>query len=256
MSLKKIILMVVVLCVVVIAMLSLKWRSGNNIEKITISGNYTISRAEILNIARLKDTILSAEEINIDNIQDRISKNPEIKKVFVSKELPSELKIEIIERRPVAILNGENDVSLIDDELETFPFKNSTKLYDLPVISAVRMDNNPNPLKKYNKEDLRLALFLILNSYSQSKAAYNNISEINLSDTNKIIVYLSEDSSPFYFPRKFRESISNADYQNLLLNKLAVFENYLKQCLDEHLKKKVNYVDLRYSNEVIVNSNN
>ena len=76
-------------------------RSGSSIEKITISGNYTISRAEILNIARLKDTVLNAEEINIDNIQDRISKNPEIKKVFVSKELPSELKIEIIERRPV-----------------------------------------------------------------------------------------------------------------------------------------------------------
>lgn len=255
MNAKKVILILIVLFAGALTLLSIKWRSGYIFEKITVTGNYTISEEEIFSIARLKDSLISSDEINIDNIQDRISKHPEIKKVFVSKELPSELKIEIIERRPVAILNGENEVKLIDDELEIFPFKNSTKLYDLPVISGVKIENTPNPKNKYKKEDLRLALFLILNSYKESKAVYNNISEINLSDSSKVIVYLSEDSSPFYFPRK-KESISNADYQILLLNTLAVFESYLKQSLDEHLKKQVNYVDLRYSNEVIVNSNN
>lgn len=256
MNAKKIILILVITGVALFTMLSLKWRSGSVIEKITVKGNYTISREEILNIARIKDTLLNADEVNIDNIQDRILKNPEIKKVFVSKELPSELKIEVIERRPVAIINTGNEAALIDDELEIFPFRNSVKLYDVPVISGIRNENNPDPSKKYNKDDLRLALYLILNSFKQSKAAYNNISEINLSDTNKIIVYLSEDSSPFYFPRRYNESISNVDYQNLLLNKLMVFENYLKQCLDKHIKKQVNYVDLRYSTEVIVNSTN
>lgn len=255
MSIKNIVLLFLVLLTGVITLMSVKWRSGNVIDKITINGNYTISNEEILSIARLKDSALNTEEINIDIIQDRISKHPEIKKVYVSKELKSELKIEIIERRPAAILNGENEVKLIDDELEIFPFKNSSKLYDLPVISGVRIENTPNPKNKYNKEDLRLALFLILNSYKQSKIIYNNISELNLSDSSKVIIYLSEDSSPFYFPR-LRESISNIDYQNLLLNKLAVFENYIKQSLDNHLKKEINYVDLRYNNEVIVNSNN
>jgi cell division protein FtsQ len=255
MSTRKIILVLLVLSVGITALLSLKWRSGNVIEKITVAGNYTITREEILSIARIKDSLVNSDEINIDNIQDRISKHPEIKKVYVSKELPSELKIEIIERRPVAILNGEREVMLIDDELEIFPFKNSAKLYDLPVISGVKIESTPNPKNKYSKEDLRLALFLILNSYKESKAVYNNISEINLSDSDKIIIYLSEDSSPFYFPRE-KESISNTDYQNLLNNKLAVFENYIKQLLDEHLKKQINYVDLRFDNEVIVNSNN
>jgi len=256
MNLKKVILVILVLFVITLAFYSVKWRSGNTFEKITVTGNYTIPKEEVLAAARLKDTLISADEINIDIIQDRISKHPEIKKVFVSKELPSELKIEIIERRPVAILNGENEIKLIDDGLEIFPFKNSSKMYDLPVISGVRIENTPDPMKKYNKEDLRLALFIILNSYKESKAVYNNISEINLSDTGKAVVYMSEDSSPFYFPRKYNESISNKEYQKMLLNKLVVFENYLKQFLDNHLRKKVNYVDLRFDNEVIVNSNN
>ncbi|MEO8446564.1 MAG: FtsQ-type POTRA domain-containing protein [bacterium] len=256
MSSKKIILSVIVIFLIAVSVLSLKWRTGNPVDKITVSGNYTISRVEILNIARLNDSLISEDEINVDVIQDRIGKHPEIKKVFVSKELPSELKIDIIERRPVAILNCGNEINLIDEELETFPFKNPSKMYDLPVISGVRPDNSKNLLKKFNKEDLRLGLFVILNSYKQSKAAYNNISEVNLSDSSKIIVYMSEDSSPFYFPRMYKESISNTGYQNLILNKLSVFENYLKQCLGNHLKQQINYVDLRYSNEVIVNSNN
>ena len=256
MNSKKIILMLIVLFIIAIAFLSLKWRSGGMLDKITISGNYTISREEILNAARLKDSLISIDEIDIALIQSRISKHSEVKKVYVSKELPSELKIEIVERRPVAILNGENEIKLIDNELEIFPFKNSSKMYDLPVISGIRIESNPNPMKKYKNEDLRLALFIILNAFRESKAAYNNISEVNLSDTSKVVVYLSEDSSPFYFPRNYKVSISDKDYQNLLLNKIALFESYLKQSLDNHLKKQVNYVDLRYRNEVIVNSNN
>ena len=256
MNLKRVIFIILILFVITIAFFSLKWRSGYSFDKITVTGNYTISKEEILSAARLKDTLISSDEINIDLIQDRISKHPEIKKVYVSKELPSELKIEIIERRPVAILNGENEVKLIDDELEIFPFKKSAKVYDLPVISGIRIESSPDPLKKYNKEDLRLALFIVLNAYRESKAVYNNISEISLADSGKAIVYLTEDSSPFYFPRKYRESISNKDYQKLLLNKLVLFENYLKQSLDRHLQKQVNYVDLRFENEVIVNSNN
>ena len=253
---RKIIFVFILLAVAALVIVSIKWRSGNTFDKITLNGNYTIPREEILGMSRLKDSLISQEEIDIDIIEDRISKHPEVKKVYVSIELPSELKIEIIERRPVAILNGENEIKLIDNELDIFPFKNSSKMYDLPVISGVRIENNPNPMKKYNKEDLRLALFMILNTYNQSRMAYNNISEINLSDTGKAILYLSEDSSPFYFPRKYNVSISNKEYQRLLLNRLAVFECYLKQTLDSHMKKQVNYVDLRYDNEVIVNSNN
>lgn len=256
MSIKKIILITVILFVVISALMSLKWRNNASIDRITVTGNNTIPREEILNAARLKDTITDEKDINIDIIQDRISKHPEVKKVFVSKVLPSELQIEVIEKRPVAILNGDNEMKLVDNELDVFPFKNSNKLYDLPVISGVRVESSPNPKNKYNKEDLRIALFLIINAYKESKAVYNNISEINLSDSGKIIVYLSEDSSPFYFPRNNSAGISNPDYQTLLLNKLRVFDSYIKQSLDNHLKKQVNYVDLRFSNQVVVNSNN
>ncbi len=256
MSIKKIILVIIVLFVIISAFMSLKWRNINIIDKVTVSGNYTVTRDEILSAARIKDTIKGEEETDIDKIQDRIMKHPELKKVFVSKVPPSELKIEVIEKRPLAILSGDNEMKLIDDELDVFPFKNSNKLYDLPVISGVRIESSPNQKNRYNKEDLRLGLFIIINAYKESKAMYNNISEINLSDSGKVIIYLSEDSSPFYFPRNNSAKISDTEYQNLLKNKLRVFDSYIRQSLDNHLKKQINYVDLRYSNQILVNSNN
>ncbi|MEZ4822320.1 MAG: FtsQ-type POTRA domain-containing protein [Ignavibacteria bacterium] len=252
----KVILILTVIFIALIVILSLNWRSETEINKISISGNYTISRDEILSARRLNDSSAITEEVNIDLIRNRISNHKEVKKVFVSLEQPSELKIEIIERRPVAIVNGENEIMLVDDELEIFPFKNSVKMYDLPVISGIRTEITPDPMKKYNKEDLRLALFLILNTYKTSKATYNYISEVNMADSDKVIVYMSEDSSPFYFPRKINESISNSEYQDLIINRIEVFESYLKQSLDNHLKKDIKYVDLRYENKVILNSNN
>lgn len=255
MNKRKVLLLLLVLFTGAVALLSLQWRSNSQINKISVLGNTSIGRDEILSIARLKDTIVEPNEVNVETIQDRIAKHPEIKKVFVHIDQPSELVIEVIERRPVAILHGENEIRLVDEELETFPFKNADKMYDLPVISGVRFENKPGNIKKYNTDDMRLALFLILNAYKQSRSTYNNISEVSLSDTSKLIVYLSEDSCPFYFPRKFNGNISNKDYQDLIINRLVVFENYLKQHLDSHAENKINYVDLRYSNQVVVNSN-
>lgn len=82
MSIKKIILIIIVLFVIASAFMSLKWRNISVIDKVTVSGNYTVSRDEILSAARIKDTIKDEEEIDIDKIQDRIMKHPELKKVL------------------------------------------------------------------------------------------------------------------------------------------------------------------------------
>ncbi|MBS1516906.1 MAG: FtsQ-type POTRA domain-containing protein [Bacteroidetes bacterium] len=256
MNIKKAIMIFTVISLGALAVLSLNWRSEDKIEKITVSGNYTISREEILNAAHLNDSMTNINETGIEVIQDRISKHPEIKSVFVSRVPPSEIKIEVVEKRPVAILNGDNEMYLLDDGLDVFPYKNFSKMYDLPVISGVRKETNPKSRNKFNTEDLRTALFVILNSYKQSKSLYNNISEVRMSDTSKIIVYLSEDSTPIYFPRHNDKKIADKEYQNELNVKLRILKNYLNQYLAEQLKTKVNYIDLRFRNQIIVNSIN
>ena len=242
-----------IILVVIISVLANKWRDNVEFNKITISGNYTLTREEILSYAKLdKDSTINIEELNLKMIQDRISKNPEIKKVFVSKEPPSELKIDIIEKRPVAILNVNDELKLIDEELEIFPFKNYQKIYDLPVVTGYNSKFAQPGDSIKNTGNLRIALFIILNALQKSKTLYNLISEINISDSSKLIVYSNENLAQFYFPKSPDKNISNKQYQKELLATLVKFNAFHHQI---NLKENFVYVDLRFNGQAIAKLN-
>jgi len=245
--------MMVVVILIVVAFFANKWRSNVEFDKITISGNYSLSKQEILSFAKLsEDSVVNIEELNLKTIQDRISKNPEIKKVFVSKVPPSELKIEIIEKRPVALINSENELKLIDEELEVFSFKNYQKIYDLPVVTGYQTGRIQIMDSMKNVNNLKTALFIILNSFRKSKTLYNMISEINIADSSKIIVYSNEKSAQFYFPKYTDKNINDNSYQKELLNTLVKFNAFHIQ---KAVKENIDYVDLRFNGQVIVKFN-
>jgi len=229
-----------------------KWKADSNYDKIVVKGNVAISRDEILDIARLKDSLAFSEELNLKIIQDRILRHPEIKKAFVSKQPPNELSIEVVEKRPLAVLNLENEVKLIDEELEIFPYRNVNKVYDLPVISGIKVSPKENQTSRLSSEEIRIAMFMIMNAYQKNKILYNNISEISFADSSAILVYTNEVPFPCYLPREFGISIANKEYQKTLLNRLIFLNNYLRQIYPENKDKKISYVDLRYSNQIVV----
>lgn len=253
-SIRKIgILAVLVIALIASAVfLANKWRNDVYFSKITITGNYTVDRNEILAVAHIKDdSSINIEELNIDLIQDRIAEHPEVKKVFVSKEPPAELKIQIIEKNPIAILNRGSDVQLIDDELEIFPFSNYEKMLDLPVISGLKVRPTKIDPNKLDVEDLRVAAYIITNARKEGKSLLYQISEVNMADSEKVIVYSNDKAVSFYFPRLKGKSIADKEYQDLLKNKLDVFQEFCDKILGN--QKDVLYVDLRFSNQVVVN---
>lgn len=243
--------LLIAIVVVSSVVLANKWKADSNYDKIIVKGNVTVTRDEILEIARLKDSSAFSEELSLKIIQDRILRHPEIKKAFVTKNPPSELVIEIVEKRPLAVVNLENEIKLIDEELEVFPYKNVNKIYDLPVISGIKLSSKESQTLKLTSQEIRTAMFIIMNTYLKNKILYNSISEINFSDLSAIVVYTNEVPFPCYLPRE-GESITNKDYQKTLLNRLVFLNNYLRQIYPDNKDKKINYVDLRYSNQVVV----
>ncbi len=246
MSKRKIILFISIssLVIFLFILFANNWRNKTFINKITIKGNITISEEEILNAAGIKaDSVLNLEELNISFIRDRVAKHPEIKKVIVNKEPPSELIIEITEKKPLAIIIKNNELNLIDDELEVFSFKNYEKVYDLPVISGLKAENN-----EHYKSDLKMALSLLKAAYSKGRYLQNMISEINMKDSNKVILKSNEKSISFYFPRVEKDAVT------LYKQKLGLFKKFMEE---EILKKNADcqYVDLRYSNQIIAKFN-
>lgn len=219
------------------------WRNKTIINKITIKGNITISESEIYAAAGLKaDSLINLEELNLVFIRDRIAKHPEIKKVLVSKEPPSELIIDITEKKPIAIILKKNELYLIDEEQEIFPIKNYDKAFDLPIISGLNTD------EAKSKTDINLAINFLKVIYTSGKYLQNLISEINMKDTTKIVVKTNDAIIPFYFPR-----IQSKDAV-LYKEKLDLFKDFIDE---EIMIKKINYeyVDLRYSNQIVAKIN-
>ena len=257
-SKRKIILFVFVLVVIitVVIIYANRWRTNVIYDKITVRGNFTLTKEEILLAANIKqDTVINIEELNLVFIQDRISKHPEIKKVFVSKNPPNELVIDIVEKRPLAIVNLGYQLNLIDEECEMFPFKNYEKLFDLPVITGIKQVASQQIEDKYYMNDLKTAVFITVNAYKKSKYLYNQISEINIADTGKIILYTNDKSVPVYFPRSAEKNISDLNYQNEILSKLVVLKNFFEKSYASLNQKKLDYVDLRFDNQIIVKTN-
>ncbi len=258
MSKRKIILFlfIIIVLIAVVIIYANRWRTNIYFDKIIVQGNFTLTKEEILNAANIKqDSIINIDELNLVFIQDRISKHPEIKKVSVSKNPPNELVIDVIEKRPLAIVNLGNQLNLIDEECEMFPFKNYEKLYDLPVITGIKQISSQQIEDKYYLNDLKTAVFIAMNALIKSKFLFNQISEINIADSGKIILFTNDNSIPVYFPRNDSKNISETSYQKVLINKLIVLKNFLEKPFIMLKEKKLNYVDMRFDNQVIIKIN-
>ena len=245
MSKGRIILMIVSLSIItlLIIILANNWRNKTYISKITIKGNITISENEILTAAGLKaDSTLNLDELNELFIRDRVAKHPEIKKVVVSKEPPSELIIEVIEKKPIAIVIKSNEIYLVDEEQEIFPIKNYDKAFDLPIINGLGIDD------RKNKTDINAAMNFLKAAYEKGKYIQNLISEVNMKDSSKIIVKTNDKLTSFYFKRVDKNA------KEYYKTRLELFKRFMDE---EITLRSLNceYVDMRFSNQIIAKIN-
>lgn len=226
------------------------WRTNEAYKKITLRGNLTLTKEDILGYANIKSDSVNVSEINPVFILDRISKHPEIKKAFISEEPPSEIIIDIVEKNPIAIVNTDNELLLIDEEQELFSFSHFEKIMDLPVINGIY---SISPKSKNKNKNLELALNLINALYMNGKYVFSMVSEISMADSTRLIVYSNDNSVPFFFPRY--DKVNNEMAKLLYSEKLILFSKVIESNMLTHNEKLPEYVDLRFSNQVVAKYN-
>lgn len=253
MNKRKIIILSILLIVIIIVIIVIAnhWRSNIYYHKITVKGNIQISREEVLLAANLKeDTTINIEELNLIFLQDRILKHPEIKSAKVYTIPPDELVVEITEKKPIAILNYNSELKLIDVDGEIFSFRNFEKLYDLPVINGVKPDSIKN-----KGSDFLVAMMIIKIALQKGKSVYNQISEINFMDTLRTVLFTNDNTIPFYFPKYDVYEQPDSIIVNDIKFRLALFEECQQQLLPRFGGRNVEYVDIRYMNNIFIKSN-
>ena len=107
-----------------------------SIREISVRGVKELTEKDILAAAkiRMRSNILS---INTDAVAKQISVNPWIKSVYVGRELPDHLVLEVRERTPVALVKQAGALYLMD--VDGFVFKKLSRAdeVDLAILSGV-----------------------------------------------------------------------------------------------------------------------
>jgi len=117
------------------------YRSGLfNVKKIDVAGSKIVSAVKVMeNCAISENTNILT--VNTGEVKQRIAKDPWIKEVSVKRVLPQTLRVEIVERVPVALITHGEKFYLIDEEYFIVAERESSEASEVPVITDL-------PIKK------------------------------------------------------------------------------------------------------------
>ncbi|MBA65844.1 MAG: hypothetical protein CMG55_08600 [Candidatus Marinimicrobia bacterium] len=220
--------------------LSFWWNQLNKkmlLEKILLSETYIIDKEKYYDL--LKEFIgTNMHTVNIDNMTKIIEEHPYIKTTRISKWYPSTVKIEIIERDPIALLNITPMV-LIDSDGYVMPDIESKKNLNLPIMTNFNSDISLYPFGKkvlsINVEKSALWLNKIKNGFP---SLYENISEMKMTSDNNINMILSDYPTHIYLGQKN------------IWPKIKILKKFENELFPKKLSN-FSYLDMRYKNQII-----
>lgn len=199
------------------------------IETIKISGNKFIHLEDIDN--SINDLIYNKNLLNVEfeKIQKKISEIKFINSVKIYHEIPSTIKIDIIEKKPIALINDKKNNYFIDNNKDVIKadIKSINYFVDTPIIST-----------KNKNFDIALSKNLVLSIYNSNFNLYKQLNEIIYQD-NDIRLFFNNNTEV-----KFK--ISN--YKNGLIKLFS----FVKQISPAEKLEKYEYIDLSINNQVIV----
>ena len=114
-----------------------------SIRETQVRGVKELTEKDVLALAALKPA-QNLLAVNADAIRDRIRKNPWIREVYIGRELPRRLVIEVRERTAIALLKREDGFHLMDADGLAFKKLEADDASDLPTLTGCYRDGRPD----------------------------------------------------------------------------------------------------------------
>ena len=166
---------------------------SNNLilEEISISNTKIIEKNEFYDLASgfLGKPL---EDVNLANVSKIIEEHPYVEAARVSKWYPSKIKIELIEREPIAILNVEPMI-LLDKNSFVLPNKIAKSNFNLPILNNFNTDLNLYPSGgKVLSENVENSIKWLQKIKIEYPSLYSDISEMKMTSDSHMNIILSE----------------------------------------------------------------
>ena len=207
------------------------------LKNISISNTDVIDSEEFYNL--LNGFIgNSLEEIRIDSITKIIEDHPYVEAARVSKWFPSKIKIELVERKPIALLNISPMV-LLDKYAFVLPYKTSKMNFNLPILSNFNTNLDFYPYgNKALSENVNNCIEWLNRIKNDYPSLYQDISEMKMTSENDINIILSEYPTQIFLGKK------------RIWTKIEILKKFETELLPKKLSD-FSYLDMRYDNQVI-----
>ena len=198
----------------------------------SVDAEAVISRADVTHGASLFT-------MPLDSIQARVLEEPNILTARVSRELPRTLKIQVKERKPIALIN-HGKISCVDADgfIMTLPSKSLGSA--LPILSgftaedAIEINAKTTNIKINN-------MLTVLKEIRQSDAFFfPQISELVSNGENEYILYTADSATRIY--------LGEDDF----IEKVHLLEAFWATLQNRRDWDDFEYIDLRYHKQVIV----
>jgi cell division protein FtsQ len=146
------------------------------IRETAVRGLKELTEKDILTLASVppRQNLLA---VNTDSLVKKISANPWVKNIYVGRELPGRLVLEVRERIPVAMVKQASNFYLMDNEGFVFKKVGKSDEVDLPILTGA------GSMKKEKSKLLLSALDLLKTISTSGRFSYlGAVSEVNVDD--------------------------------------------------------------------------
>ncbi|MCE5210918.1 MAG: FtsQ-type POTRA domain-containing protein [Deltaproteobacteria bacterium] len=146
------------------------------IKEVSVRGLKELTEKDILTSADIKPA-QSLLAVNTDAVIRRVSANQWVENVYVGRELPGKLVLEVRERTPMALVKQADDFYLMDVKGFVFKRLGKSDAVDLPVITGITS-------REQTHLPLLLSTLQLLKTLSTSTeySYVGTIAEINIDD--------------------------------------------------------------------------
>jgi cell division protein FtsQ len=206
-------------------------------DNITISGNTNVSRSQVLDVMA-SDLDRNVFFVPLEQRQQQLERIPWIKSASVMRLLPNKLEILITERTPVAFVEDNSHIQLVDADgvIMDLP-KHETTKYSFPVILGIS-DSEPLSMRA-----ARMKIYTqFIKELDSGGAHYSaGVSDVDLSDPDDLKATVTDPKGAVLV------HLGTSNFLDHFKTYVAHVEEWRTQF--QHLES----VDLRYANQVIVN---
>ena len=160
------------------------------IREITIEGNHQLEDIDVRRAARLQIGS-NIFEVSSEGTRNHLLQHPWIEEATVVRKLPARVRIEIVERQPVALV-ALDQLYLVSNEGAVFKRLGVDDPVDLPVITGIASE------RFYDDLDYRTAILLrsmaLLQDYEGAGLAKREpVSEIHFEGAHGIELFVGDD---------------------------------------------------------------